>query len=91
VTGLIPTSAMVQFWWIAPTTGSGVVALSQIAAGTIPGQEITLFGPASGAAAWFSIADGVGTDQDGPVTLDFEQSITYVWNGANWFGTGTRM
>lgn len=92
-TGLQPTSAMDQIWWIKPSSGSGAIALSSILApiSPIPGQRLTVMGPASGAARWFTIADGAGTDQNGNATIDSTQALVYIWNGSAWYQISNRL
>ncbi len=73
------------FWdEIQFVTGSGgAVSMSadpQIEAGTSTGQTLTLVGGTNAV----TIANGTGVRQNGSMTLDDGDTITYLWDGTDW-------
>lgn len=84
--GVVATSAMIQIWWVVPSSGSGnvpVTAMPPIAAGTTIGQLLILKTVAD--ANYLSIPNVSGVDQNGNVNLGpSAQTIQYHWDGVNW-------
>ena len=79
--GIIPTGSVDQIWWVKCTGGGTVTANPAIAAGYI-GQRLTVYG--TSLTDYLKIPDSAGTDQNGDVTLDNNQAITYYFDGTDW-------
>jgi len=85
-TGVVPTTAAEQVWWIQPSAGSGAVPITAtppIAAGTTVGQRLKLKSVA--AANYLTIPNVSGVDMNGPINMGtYGQAIDYTWDGTNW-------
>jgi hypothetical protein len=88
--GIVPSIAMDQTWYLAPTTsGSHLITASPaIAPGTILGQRLILKGTSP--TDYLGIPDASGTNQNGFCNLVDNQAIVYEWDGANWNENGRR-
>lgn len=82
--GLTPTAAYDQVWWLAPLSGGStpVTATTQIAAGTTIGQRLTLKGTST--SNYYVFSDGNGLSLNGPINLDSNNSIELFWDGTQW-------
>jgi len=85
--GMQPSAAMDQVWWVKPLLG-GQQNCAILTAGATVGQRLTLIGVS--ATDKLKIADGAGTDQNGVITLDDNQAITYFFDGSTWAETSRR-
>lgn len=85
-TGIVPTTAMDQVWWIMPSAGAGAVPITAtppISAGATVGQRLSLKSVAS--ANYLTLPNVSGVDQDGVVDFGpYAQTINYTWDGTNW-------
>ena len=82
--GIEPSGAMDQVWWMISTVAGAqpITAPLNIAAGVTVGQRLTIFG--ADPANYLIVQDAMGTDQNGNISLNSGQAITYYWDGANW-------
>jgi hypothetical protein len=88
--GIVPTSAADQVWWVAPSGGGTgqvvITAVPPIASGFAVGQRLSLKSVAvTGTDPYLSIPNVSGVDQNGNIDMGpYAQTVDYTWDNLNW-------
>lgn len=81
--GITPTSDPRQILYAVSSSGAvSVTANPQIAAGTVVGQELILYGGSS--SNYIILANGNGLSLNGPINLTDNAALFLVWGGVTW-------
>ena len=81
--GVAPLGVKRQVWWItSPGSGLFVTAAPQIAAGTLPNQELYLVGASS--VNFLTFTPSLGLSLNGEINITDQQTLYLIWDGENW-------